>query len=78
MPSQRQHHSRNSSLYLYIHPKSFIIILLIYFFFFLFRAIPAAHGSFLARGQIGATAGAQATAAPYLQPTPQLGAMLDP
>ena len=52
------------------------------FGFLLFRAIPAAYGSFQARGQIGAAAASlghsHSNAGSELQSTPQLTAMSDP
>ena len=55
------------------------------FFFGLFRASPVAYGSSQARGSIGAvatglhytTATSNTCSKPYLQPTPQLTAVLD-
>ena len=58
--------------------------LILIFFFFLFRAAPAAHGGFQARGLIRAVATGlcqshnNARSKPHLRPTPQLMAMLDP
>ena len=53
-------------------------------FFLLFRATPTAYGGSQARDRIGATAASlyhshsNAGPKPYLQPTPQLTATLDP
>ena len=54
------------------------------FFLLLFRAAPVAYGSSQAKGRIGAAAASlchrhnNARSEPYLQPTPQLMAMLNP
>ena len=63
--------------------KDFLLLLLFFFFFCHFRAVPAAHGSFQARGRIGAIAASlhhshNAGSEPHLRPTPQLTATLDP
>ena len=56
----------------------------IFFFFCLFRAASAAHGRSQARGGIGAAAASlfhshgNTRSDPYLRPTPQLTATLDP
>ena len=62
-----------------------VSFLFFFFFFFVFsRAAPAAYGGSQARGQIGAVAAgicqshSNTGSEPYLQPTPQLRAMLDP
>ena len=52
-------------------------------YLFIFRAVPAAYGSFQARGQIGAVAAANHShstvrSEQLLQPTPQLTAMPEP
>ena len=55
-----------------------------YFFFLSFRAVLAAYGGSLARGQIKAAAAglrqshSNLGSEPYLQPTAQLRATLDP
>ena len=52
------------------------------FFFWLFRAAPVAYGDSQARGLIGTAAAnlhqSNAGSKPYLLPTPQLMATLDP
>ena len=54
------------------------------FFFLLLRATPVAYGCSQARGQIGVVAvnlnhsRSNSRSKPYLQPTPQLTATLDP
>ena len=64
--------------------KPQFLIFIILFYFLLFRASSMAYGGSQARGQLGATAAhphhnySNTESEPYLRPTPQLMAMLDP
>ena len=68
----------------FIFLPSFLSFFLFVFLSFLFRAVPVACGSFQARGGNGAAAASlrhshsNPISKPYLQPTPQLAATLDP